>query len=164
MSGVGRRAVVSAAGGAGLVAALAACGGKASEGPNDTVGPDGGTGGAGGKGDTGGADASAGPDATGGVSQTPPLAKTGDIPVGGGKVLADRGVVITQPKAGEFKAFSARCTHAGCTVASVADGVIVCPCHQSRFDASDGSVKGGPAPSPLEPTPIEVTGDAIRLG
>ncbi|GAA2812007.1 Rieske (2Fe-2S) protein [Streptomyces showdoensis] len=166
MSGVGRRTVVSAAGGAGLVAALAACGGGSAGGD----GGGGAAGGTGGKGDTGGADASSGADETGGTDasggtpQTPPLAKTGDIPVGGGKVLADRGVVITQPKAGEFKAFSSRCTHAGCTVASVADGVIVCPCHQSRFDVSDGSVKGGPAPSPLEPTPIEVTGDAIRLG
>lgn len=158
MSGVRRRAVVSAAGGAGLVAALAACSGS-----------DGGDGGTGGKGAAGGTEDSAGAsggdtDASGGAEQTPPLARTGDIPVGGGKVLADKGVVITQPKAGEFKAFSARCTHVGCTVASVADGVIVCPCHQSRFDVSDGSVKGGPAPSPLEPTPIEVTGDAIRLG
>ncbi|MGW5422464.1 Rieske (2Fe-2S) protein [Streptomyces sp. NPDC003943] len=98
------------------------------------------------------------------VEENAPLAKTGDIPVGGGKVLADKGVVITQPKAGEFLAFSARCTHQGCTVGSVADGVIVCPCHQSRFDASDGSVKQGPATRPLEPTPIEVSGDTIRLG
>ncbi|MFJ9823795.1 Rieske (2Fe-2S) protein [Streptomyces sp. NPDC101160] len=98
------------------------------------------------------------------VEENAPLAKTSDIPVGGGKVLADKGVVITQPKAGEFLAFSARCTHRGCTVGSVADGVIVCPCHQSKFDASDGSVKQGPATKPLEPTPIEVSGDTIRLG
>lgn len=156
MSGVGRRTVVAAAGGAGLVAALAACGGGSTDADGD--------GGTGGKGDAGGTDSSGGADASGGAEQTPPLARTGDIPVGGGKVLADRGVVITQPKKGEFKAFSSRCTHAGCTVAQVADGVIVCPCHQSRFDVSDGSVKQGPAPSPLEPTPIEVTGDAIRLG
>ncbi|MFC8507973.1 Rieske (2Fe-2S) protein [Streptomyces sp. NPDC057411] len=159
MSGVGRRAVVSAAGGVGLVAALAACGGGSGDGDGAT----GGKGAAGGQGDSAGA-SGGGSDASGGAEQTPPLARTGDIPVGGGKVLADKGVVITQPKAGEFKAFSARCTHAGCTVAKVADGVIVCPCHQSRFDVSDGSVKGGPAPSPLEPAPIEVTGDAIRLG
>ncbi|MEV8629847.1 Rieske (2Fe-2S) protein [Streptomyces sp. NPDC051079] len=160
MSGVGRRTVVAAAGGAGLVAALAACGGGSSDGDGAT----GGKGGTSGTDGSGGADASGGTDASGGASQTPPLARTDDIPVGGGKVLADRGVVVTQPKKGEFKAFSARCTHAGCTVGSVADGVIVCPCHQSRFDFSDGSVKQGPASSPLEPTPIEVTGDAIRLG
>ncbi|MFF0433407.1 Rieske (2Fe-2S) protein [Streptomyces sp. NPDC004327] len=98
------------------------------------------------------------------VEENAPLAKTGDIPVGGGKVLADQGVVITQPKAGEFLAFSAHCTHQGCTVGGVTDGVIVCPCHQSKFSASDGSVKQGPATRPLEPTPIEVSGDTIRLG
>lgn len=168
MSGVGRRTVVAAAGGAGLVAALAACGGGSADGDGATggkgdSGATGGTEGSGGTG-SGGADASGGTDASGGASQTPPLARTGDIPVGGGKVIADRGVVVTQPKKGEFKAFSSRCTHAGCTVGGVSDGVIVCPCHQSRFDVSDGSVKQGPAPSPLEPTPIEVTGDAIRLG
>jgi Rieske Fe-S protein len=83
--------------------------------------------------------------------------------VGGGKVLADQGVVITQPAAGEFKAFSSKCTHQGCAVSRVADGVITCPCHQSLFDASDGSVKGGPATAPLPPTPIKVDGDSITL-
>ncbi|MEV5975173.1 Rieske (2Fe-2S) protein [Streptomyces sp. NPDC051921] len=146
MSGVARRTVVAAAGGAGLTAALAACGGS----------EDGGTGGTDGTGGTNGAE--------GTVGENAPLAMTGDIPVGGGKVLADKGLVITQPKAGEFKAFSARCTHQGCSVSRVADGVIVCPCHQSHFDFSDGSVKQGPAKEPLEPTPIEVTGQAIRLG
>ncbi|MFB7409755.1 Rieske (2Fe-2S) protein [Streptomyces sp. NPDC056202] len=92
------------------------------------------------------------------------LARTADIPVGGGKVLADKGVVITQPKAGEFLAFSSKCTHAGCAVSGVKDGVIVCPCHQSHFDMSDGSVKSGPAGSPLPPTPIQVVGDSISLG
>ncbi|MEV7569983.1 Rieske (2Fe-2S) protein [Streptomyces tanashiensis] len=92
------------------------------------------------------------------------LARTGDIPVGGGKILADKGLVITQPKAGEFKAFSSKCTHAGCAVSSVKDGVIVCPCHQSQFDVSDGSVKSGPATAPLPPEPIQVVGEEISLG
>ncbi|KQX57491.1 MULTISPECIES: Rieske (2Fe-2S) protein [unclassified Streptomyces] len=92
------------------------------------------------------------------------LARTGDIPVGGGKVLADKGLVITQPKAGEFKAFSSKCTHQGCAVSGVKDGVIVCPCHQSHFDMSDGSVKAGPATAPLPPEPIQVVGEEISLG
>ncbi|MEU6166636.1 Rieske (2Fe-2S) protein [Streptomyces tanashiensis] len=92
------------------------------------------------------------------------LARTGDIPVGGGKILADKGLVITQPKAGEFKAFSSKCTHAGCAVSSIKDGVIVCPCHQSQFDVSDGSVKSGPATAPLPPEPIQVVGEEISLG
>ncbi|MFE0644027.1 Rieske (2Fe-2S) protein [Streptomyces sp. NPDC058877] len=92
------------------------------------------------------------------------LARTGDIPVGGGKVLADKGLVITQPTAGEFKAFSSRCTHAGCAVSAVQDGVIVCPCHQSKFDVSDGSVKSGPATAPLPPEPIQVVAGEISRG
>ncbi|MFE0701441.1 Rieske (2Fe-2S) protein [Streptomyces sp. NPDC058872] len=92
------------------------------------------------------------------------LARTGDIPVGGGKVLADKGLVITQPVAGEFKAFSSKCTHQGCAVSSVKDGVIVCPCHQSMFDVSDGSVKSGPATAPLPPEPIQVVGGEISRG
>ncbi|MFC9387961.1 Rieske (2Fe-2S) protein [Streptomyces venezuelae] len=152
MSGVARRTVVAAAGGTGLVAALAACGGG---GTNDK-----------GDGATGGSDggASGGTDEGGPTPEPATLARTADIPVGGGKILADKGLVITQPKAGEFKAFSSKCTHAGCAVSSVADGVIVCPCHQSHFDVSDGSVKSGPAGSPLPPTPIQVVGDAISLG
>ncbi|MEU9994461.1 Rieske (2Fe-2S) protein [Streptomyces sp. NPDC048370] len=140
MSGVARRTVVSAAGGAGLVAALAACGG----GTDDKAG--------------GGGGAADKPNEAGAA-----LAKTADIPVGGGKVIDGQGVVITQPKAGEFKAFSSKCTHQGCAVSGVADGVITCPCHQSKFDASDGSVKGGPATAPLPPTPIQVNGDSITL-
>ncbi|GHA84380.1 Rieske (2Fe-2S) protein [Streptomyces termitum] len=143
MGTVARRTVI-AAGGAGVAAAaLTACGGPDAEGGK--------AGGAEGGGGAGGADAA-------------PLAKVADIPVGGGKVLADRGVVITQPKAGEFKAFSSKCTHAGCAVGEVRDGAIVCPCHQSRFDISDGSVKGGPATAPLPPEPIELKGDEIGFG
>ncbi|MBX9426536.1 Rieske (2Fe-2S) protein [Streptomyces lateritius] len=135
MSGVARRTVVAAAGSAGLAAALAACGGGTDD-KNTT--PEG--------------------------TESAALARTGDIPVGGGKIFADKGLVITQPKAGEFKAFSSKCTHQGCAVSSVRDGVIVCPCHQSHFDMSDGSVKSGPATAPLPPEPIQVVGDEISFG
>ncbi|NJC70942.1 Rieske (2Fe-2S) protein [Planosporangium thailandense] len=91
------------------------------------------------------------------------VAQTTDIPVGGGKVFADQGVVVTQPTANDFKGFSARCTHAGCTVSKVENGVIVCPCHGSRFSATDGSVKQGPATQPLKPTNITVDAGQIRL-
>ncbi|MFJ9630232.1 Rieske (2Fe-2S) protein [Streptomyces sp. NPDC101175] len=91
------------------------------------------------------------------------LVKTSDIPVGGGKILKDQKVVVTQPKKGEFKAFSAICTHQGCTVNAVANGTIDCPCHGSKFDIADGSVAGGPAPKPLPAEPITVEGNSIRL-
>ena len=89
------------------------------------------------------------------------LASTSDVPVGGGKILADKKIVITQPKSGEFHGFSAVCTHAGCIVGSVSGGTINCPCHGSRFSITNGSVVNGPAPSPLPPVGIKVQGTSI---
>jgi Rieske Fe-S protein len=92
-----------------------------------------------------------------------PLAKTADVPVGGGTVLTDRKLVVTQPTKGEFKAFSAICTHQGCTVKDVTAGTINCPCHGSKFRVTDASVAAGPAPRPLAEQPITVRGGEIRL-
>jgi Rieske Fe-S protein len=91
------------------------------------------------------------------------LGKTTEIPEGGGKVFKDQRVVVTQPTAGEFKAFSAICTHQGCTVADVSGGTINCACHNSTFDITDGSVKGGPAPTALPGTRITVQGGSITV-
>ena len=96
------------------------------------------------------------------ASNGPPvLAKTADIPVGGGKVLADKKIVITQPQAGSFHAFTAVCTHQGCTVGSVSGGTINCPCHGSKFNIANGAVVNGPAASPLAPVSIQVQGTSI---
>ncbi|GAA3490301.1 Rieske (2Fe-2S) protein [Streptomyces cremeus] len=95
--------------------------------------------------------------------QPAPLAATSDIPVGGGKVFKDEKIVVTQPEAGSFKAFSATCTHAGCSVADVTGGTINCPCHGSKYRVADASVAGGPAPSPLPPRAITVENGSIRL-
>ncbi|MEV2239264.1 Rieske (2Fe-2S) protein [Micromonospora sp. NPDC049891] len=94
---------------------------------------------------------------------TPALATLADIPVGGGAIFADAGVVVTQPTDGVIKAYSATCTHQGCTVTSVSDGTIVCACHNSVFDIADGSVRSGPAGAPLPAANVTVDGDAIRL-
>lgn len=94
----------------------------------------------------------------------PPLARVGDIPVGGGKIFEDEKVVITQPEAGTIKAFSVTCTHQGCAVTQVAGGTINCPCHGSKFDVADGSVTAGPASSPLPAVNVKVDGDAITRG
>jgi len=89
------------------------------------------------------------------------LAATADVPVGGGVILTDAQLVITQPKAGTFKAFSAICTHQGCTVSTVENGTINCPCHGSEFAITDGSVVAGPAPKPLPAQSIKVSGGSI---
>ena len=72
-------------------------------------------------------------------------------------------VVVVQPSAGEFKAYSATCTHQGCAVKSVSDGLINCPCHNSNFSVADGSVSSGPATKPLPEVRITVDGDSITL-
>ncbi|MCP9977234.1 Rieske (2Fe-2S) protein [Actinomadura madurae] len=89
------------------------------------------------------------------------IAKAADIPVGGGKVYGDRKVVVTQPTQGAFKAFTAVCTHQGCTVGGVAGGLINCPCHGSEFAIADGSVRRGPAKEPLKEYPVQVKGGAV---
>lgn len=138
-----RRTVMAAAGAAGLAVALTGCG------PDDESSAAKGTGSTG-----------SGSDNSGSGTE---IAKTSDIPEGGGKVLADAEVVVTQPEAGTFKAFSHVCTHQGCKVNNVADGLINCPCHGSGFSIADGSVKRGPAPKPLPAVGISVDGDSIKL-
>jgi len=93
--------------------------------------------------------------------QAPSLALTSDVPVGGGKILADKKIVITQPRAGSFEAFTAICTHQGCTVSDVSGGTVNCPCHGSRFSIANGSVVTGPAASALAPVSIKVQGTSI---
>jgi len=106
---------------------------------------------------------SAAPAASGSGAAVAPaaLASTSDVPVGGGKILADKKIVLTQPKSGEFHGFSAVCTHAGCTVGSVSGGTINCPCHGSKFNITSGAVVNGPAASPLPPVNIKVQGTSI---
>lgn len=89
------------------------------------------------------------------------LAKTSDIPVGGGTIFAAQKLVITQPVAGTFAAFDTTCPHQGCSVSTVSAGTINCPCHGSMFRIADGSVAGGPAPRPLTRHDITVAGDVI---
>ena len=97
----------------------------------------------------------------GGGNAAAALAKTSDVPVGGGTILNDKKIVITQPQSGTFHAFTAVCTHAGCTVGSVSGGTINCPCHGSKFNIATGAVVNGPAASPLAPVNIQVQGTSI---
>jgi nitrite reductase/ring-hydroxylating ferredoxin subunit len=135
-----RRAALAGAGFAGLAATLAACGGS--------------------RGSSSGGTSGSGQAGSGGSAV---LASTSEIPVGGGKVFSAEKVVVTQPTAGEFKAFSAVCTHMQCLVDQVASGTIDCPCHGSEFSVKNGSVVSGPAPSPLPAQAIKVAGGKITL-
>ncbi len=90
------------------------------------------------------------------------LLPVADVPVGGGRILGAEEIVVTQPEEGEFRAFSAICTHQRCLVSEVADGTINCPCHGSRFRIADGSVERGPATEPLPEERITVDGNTVR--
>jgi len=91
------------------------------------------------------------------------IASVADVPVGGGMVLAEAGVVLTQPAEGDIKGFTASCTHYGCTVASIQGGTINCDCHGSKFDMADGAVRNGPATTALPAVAIRVEGGEIFL-
>jgi Rieske Fe-S protein len=128
-----RRAVLGLAVSVGAASVVAACGGSDSTaGPADSTSPPGGA-----------------------------LTSTADVPVGGGVVLPSEKVVVTQPTAGEFKAFSWICTHQSCPVSGVDGGRITCQCHASSFSIADGSPKGGPARTPLPEVAVKVEGDEV---
>ena len=94
----------------------------------------------------------------GGADGGRPLVAVSDVPVGGAVSATDgqgRPLIVSQPSSGTVVAFSAICTHQGCTVAP--DGSkLVCPCHGSVYQASDGSNVSGPAPKPLSRVKVRV--------
>ncbi|MEU0244479.1 Rieske 2Fe-2S domain-containing protein [Streptomyces sp. NPDC006235] len=143
-SGPSRRTIVAAAGAAGLTVALTACGSedKASDSSTEQ-----------------GAGGGATNEGAGGAA----LAKTSEIPEGSGKIFKDEKVVVSQPTAGDYKAFSTVCTHRDCPMVDLKDDIISCTCHGSRFSVLDGSVKKGPAVEPLAAKQISVNGDSITL-
>jgi nitrite reductase/ring-hydroxylating ferredoxin subunit len=162
-----RRAVLLGAGALGAAGVLAACGTDA---PLTNGGADSPS-------TSGGADS---PSTSGGTSGgAPPLAsseagttdagagspaiRAADIPVGGGKIFQDQEIVVTQPTAGNFKAFSAVCTHMGCLVTTVENGQIGCRCHMTEFSIADGSVTKGPAKKALAAKTVTQAGDSFTV-
>ena len=137
-----RRAVLGGVAAVGAGAFLAACG---SDEPKDSAG---------------GGDGTSGGDGSGAASGGS-LATTDEVPVGGGTVFQKQKIVVTQPTEGDFKAFTAVCTHQGCTVASVNGDTIQCNCHGSQYNAADGTVKKGPAPKALAAKKVTVEGNKI---
>ena len=145
-----RRSVLAGAAGLSATVALAACG--------DDSGTDD-------SGDSGSNNGGAGTGATTATSAAGgALGALADIPVGGGKFFEAQKVVVTQPTAGEVKAFSTVCTHQGCAVNKIDNGLIRCPCHMSGFRIADGSVESGPAPRPLVSVTVKVENGQVMLG
>lgn len=146
----------------GLAGAVSACGsgGPSSSSAGTTAGAAPATTGAG----SAPSSASGGGGSTAGAQGGSALATTSEIPVGSGKIFTSDKIVVTQPNSGDFKAFSAVCTHMGCIVSTISNGTIDCPCHGSQYSISTGAVVGGPAPSPLPAQTIKVTGSNIFLG
>jgi Rieske Fe-S protein len=152
--GTGRRAVLAGAGALGATCFLAACG-------TDTTGSSGNNepGYTNDPAPAGSATPGNGGDNGGGNAGGDVLAAASDIPQGGGIIAGD--YVITQPTAGEYKAFSKVCTHQGCDVSRVDGGVIICPCHNSEFSIANGSPQSGPARQALPETKVKLDGDNI---
>ena len=161
-----RRGVLAGVGLVGLAGAITACGASSASSSAAAAGPaTSAAGGAAGAAASTGSAASSSPASSGSAGGTASgaLTATSDIPVGGGMIFPAQLVVVTQPTANEFKAFSAVCTHMGCTVSQIANGRIDCPCHGSEYSITDGAVLAGPAPKPLPAKTIKVTGDSIFL-
>ncbi|MBL0886777.1 Rieske (2Fe-2S) protein [Myceligenerans indicum] len=101
-------------------------------------------------------------DGTGADSASGGVVAVADVPVGGAvsATIDGQEALVTQPVEGEIHAFSAICTHQGCTVLP-GDGDLACPCHGSRYALTDAAVLAGPAPKPLPEIPVTVDGGDV---
>jgi Rieske Fe-S protein len=92
------------------------------------------------------------------------LAGTVDgIPPNSGKIInfGRKPVLLVRRQDGEFKAFSAVCTHLACNVQFRSDmGLIWCACHNGRYDLNGRNI-AGPPPRPLEPYRVDVKDDQV---
>jgi len=161
-----RRIVFQGLGALGVAVVLAGCGGdeSSSDGadPTPTGSTSAGSTPADGSTDSGSGSES-GSESSGGKPslEAGALATTAEIPIGGGIVLTDVHIVITQPTAGEFAAFGSRCKHQGFDVGRIEDGTITCLHHGSQYDAATGDVTRGPAPTGLDKVDIDVRNGQI---
>jgi cytochrome b6-f complex iron-sulfur subunit len=89
-----------------------------------------------------------------------------DFPAGQGKVVPvnDKPAIVVNTAQGGVKAFSAICTHLGCIVEWDPNRqVILCPCHDGRFNPVTGAVISGPPPSPLPQLGLMVEDEAVYV-
>lgn len=92
------------------------------------------------------------------------LGSASAVPVGGAQVFSDQKVIVSQPREGEFKGFSAVCTHQGSVIDRVEKGEAVCPLHGSRFAVDTGKVAKGPATAALPSVPVKAKGGKLIAG
>jgi cytochrome b6-f complex iron-sulfur subunit len=90
-------------------------------------------------------------------------AKVGEIKNNSGKVFrfgSEPAILIRTPE-GQYRAFTAVCTHLGCTVQYRADlNEIWCPCHNGMYNLQGRNISG-PPPRPLTEYAVHVQGDQI---
>jgi len=101
------------------------------------------------------------PTTTGSGQNAPVTVNAADVPVGSAAIVGQ--VVVSQPTAGEFKAFSAVCTHQQCLVSQVQQDKVICPCHLSTYSVKDGSVLSGPAPRALFARTVTKSGESLTI-
>jgi arsenite oxidase small subunit len=153
--------------GAAGASVLAACGGGESGSSGSGSGGSG-SGGSGSGGSGGNAGSSSNKSSGGGSTEVQAsggqaIAEASQVAPGSAVKFRDSGQpsVLVHLKSGDFVAYSAVCTHQGCTVA-YKNGQLACPCHGSVFDpAHDGAVVNGPAQRPLPQIPVEVRGGEV---
>ncbi|MGW6710172.1 Rieske (2Fe-2S) protein [Streptomyces sp. NPDC054956] len=92
------------------------------------------------------------------------LGAAAEVPVGGAKLFREKKIVVSCLEAGQYKAFSAQCTHAGCVLDKIVKGEGNCPCHGSRFDVTTGKVVQGPATDPLPEVPVKAENGKLIAG
>ncbi|MFG2431219.1 Rieske (2Fe-2S) protein [Streptomyces sp. NPDC048590] len=92
------------------------------------------------------------------------LGPADEVPVGGAKLFREQRLVVSCPAAGQYKAFSAQCTHAGCVLDKVEGTEGNCPCHGSRFDVTTGKAVQGPATVPLPSVPLKLENGKLVAG
>ncbi|WP_184569071.1 Rieske (2Fe-2S) protein [Streptomyces zagrosensis] len=109
---------------------------------------------------------SPGESARGPVTPTAPvhLGSADEVPVGEAKLYRNDRLLVAQPVKGEFKAYSAVCTHKGCVLRKIEDGEAKCACHGSMFDPATGEVLDGPAGEPLLSVPVRLEGGKLVAG